>query len=235
MPTPTIEKLLVLQDRDLQRLALETQLKAAPRDVAAVEQRILAEKAALDTARGELRDLEVKKKTLENEISGAGERQAKYKSQQLQVRKNDEYQALGHEIETAQAEIGRLEEEELTVMYAIDDVRRRLAAAEAAMKNNIAGHETRIRTLREREAVLQTELGAGQAAVAAARAPLDEAALRLYDRLATKPGLPAVVPVHQGKCEGCHLKISYNVDSEMRKADTLMTCDQCGRIVFWEA
>jgi len=59
--------------------------------------------------------------------------------------------------------------------------------------------------------------------------------LRLFDRLAAKPGLPAVVPLHEGKCGGCHLKISFNIDSETRKPDKLVTCDQCGRILYWEA
>ena len=71
--------------------------------------------------------------------------------------------------------------------------------------------------------------------MAAARSLLDEPVRRLYDRLATKPGLPVVVAIQEGKCGGCHLKISSNVDSERRKADQLVTCDQCGRIVYWEA
>jgi predicted nucleic acid-binding Zn-ribbon protein len=235
MPTPTIEKLLVLQDRDQQRLALETQLRTVPRDIAAVEQKIIAEKAAIENTRGELKELEVKRKAIENEVGATEDRLAKYKSQQLQVRKNDEYQVLGHEIEVTQAQIGTLEEEELKVMYAIDEAKRKFTAAEEELKRNIAGHEARIRLLAERENGLQSELHAAQAAVAAARSLVDEPSLLLYDRLAAKPGLPAVVPIHDGKCGGCHLKISFNVDSETRKADKLVTCDQCMRIVYWEA
>lgn len=235
MAIPTLEKLLVLQNRDQQRLSLETQLKAVPREIAAVEQKIAAEKAALETTRAEWKDLEVKKKAIENEVGATQEKLARYKSQQLQVRKNDEYQALGHEIEVTQAEIGALEEEELKLMYAIDAAKRSFAAAEAELTRNIAGHEARIRLLRERETSLQTELQAEQAAVAAARSLLDETSLRLYDRLAAKPGLPVIVPIHEGKCGGCHLKISFNVDSETRKPDKLVTCDQCMRIVYWEA
>lgn len=235
MPTPTLEKLLVLQERDQQRLSLESQLRVVPREVAAVEQLIAAEKAAIEATRGDLQGFEVKRKTIENEVGAAEERLAKYKSQQLLVRKNDEYQALGVEIGHTQAQIDALEEEELTVMYAIDDAKRKFAAAEAELKQNIAGHEARIRLLRERETNLQSELQAAQAAVAAARAPLDEPSLRAYDRLVDKPGQPVVVPIHEGKCGGCHLKISFNVDSETRKADKLVICDQCGRIVYWEA
>jgi uncharacterized protein len=234
MPTPMIEKLLVLQDRDQRRLALESQLRAIPRDIAAVEQKIATGQTVREAARGELQQLEVKKKAIENEIGSAAERQARYKSQQLQVRKNDEYQALGVEIEHTQSEIGALEEEELRVMYAIDEAKQRFAGAGEELQRTTSGHEARIGMLRERGTGLQSELGAAQEAVAAARSQLDEPVRRLYDRLATKPGLPVVVAIHEGKCGGCHLKISANVDSERRKADQLVTCDQCGRIVYGE-
>jgi len=106
MPTPTIEKLLILQDRDQKRLNLESQLRAVPREITAIEQKIVAEKTMLDAARAELQQLEVKKKAVENEIAAATEQMGRYKSQQLQVRKNDEYKALGVEIDHTQAGIG---------------------------------------------------------------------------------------------------------------------------------
>ena len=61
MPTPTIEKLLILQDRDQKRLAQEGLLRTIPRDVAAIEQKIAGEQTALEAARGELQQLELKK------------------------------------------------------------------------------------------------------------------------------------------------------------------------------
>ena len=235
MPSPTIEKLLVLQDRDQKRLSLESQLRAVPREIAAVEQRIAAEQTTLEAARGELQQLELKKKALENEIGSATEQLARYKSQQLQVRKNDEYQALGVEIAHAQAGIGALEEQELVVMFAIDEAKQKAVAAADELRRNVSGHEARIRSLREREASFQSELQSVQPVVAVLRQGIDETARRIYDRLAARPGLPAVVAIRDGTCGGCHLKISTNVDSEIRKGDKLLTCDQCGRIVFFEA
>ena len=235
MPTPAIEKLLTLQERDQQRLSLENHVKAVPREIAAVEEMIAAEKAAFETARGGLRDLEARKKAVENEIGSAQERLARYKSQQLQVRKNDEYQALGVEIAHAQAEIGGFEEEELKVMYAIDEARAKSTAAETEMKRNIAGHEARIQALRTQGSGLEAELKAAAEAVAAARGLIDAPTLHLYDRLVVKPGMPAVVAIHDGKCGGCHMRVSFNIDSETRKAGKLVTCDQCTRIVYWEA
>jgi predicted nucleic acid-binding Zn-ribbon protein len=240
MPSPLIEKLLIVQDRDQRRLSLEAQLKAVPRDIAAVEQKIASEKGAIETAKSELKTLEAKKKSVESEITATEEKLARYRTQQLQVRKNDEYQALGHEIEATQAAVGALEEQELTVMYAIDEAKKKFAAAEAELKANIAGHETRIRTLREREVNMTAELKTAQADLATARQPVDQAAIRVYDRVAGR-NMPAVVAIHGGKCGGCHLKVSSEVESQARGRGVneagmpaLATCDQCGRIVYWE-
>ena len=238
MPNPAIEALLILQDRDLKRLGLESNLKALPGDVARVEQKIAAEKAAIDVAKSEWRELEVKKKALETEIGSAEAKLAKYRTQQSLVRKNDEFQALGHEIETTERQIDEFEGQELEVMYAIDEAKKKFAAAEAELKTNISGHEARIKMLGEREVSLTGELKIAQAEVAAARAPVEPLKLRVYDRVAAR-NMPAVVAIHGDKCGGCHLKVSGEVASGARGKGTdpiapPPTCDQCGRIVYWE-
>ncbi len=233
MRHPALDRLLILQDRDTKRLGLEAQLKALPREVAAVEQKIAAEKAAIEAARVELRELESKKKLLETEIGSGEEKLAKYRTQQLSVRKNDEYQALGTEIAHLQAAIGKLEEQDLGIMYAIDEAKQRFAAAEAALRENISGHEAKIRTLKERDVNLQAELKDAREQVAAARATLEEPPLRVYDRVATRHAAP-VAALRGSKCGGCHLKVSSEVESDARKGEKLAQCDQCGRILYFD-
>ena len=238
MLNPVIQALLILQDRDLKRLGLEAQLKSIPGDIARVEQKIAAEKAAIENARTELRGLESKKKLIETEIGSAEQKVGQYRTQQLSIRKNDEYQAMGHQITTVQGQIAELEGQELEVMYAIDEAKKKFAAAEAELKGNISGHEARIKTFKEREISLKAELQAVQAEVAAARAPVDAIRLRHYDRVAAR-NMPAVVAIHAGKCGGCHLKVSSEIESAARGKGLdplapLPACDQCGRIVYWE-
>lgn len=235
MLTPVLEKVLILQDRDAHRRGLEAQLKAVPGEIVLVEQKIAAEKAAIEAARGELKELETKKKLLETEIGSAEDKLGKYKTQQSQVRKNDEYQALGHEIEHTEAAISELEGRELEVMYAIDEAKRKFAAAETVLKQNITGHQARIVMLNERATALKAELEGATVAFQAARDGLDVPVLRIYDRLAAR-ALPVCVPIHGGKCGGCHLKVSSEVESAARgkSADgKLAACDQCGRLVYW--
>lgn len=235
MAAPNLDKLLILQDRDSKRLGFEAQLKSIPREVAAVEARIAAEKSAIETAKAEWHGLESKKKLLEIEIKSAEEKIGKYRTQQSQVRKNDEYQALTHEIDTTTTAIGTLEEQEIAVMFTIDEAKKRFAAAEAELKKNITGHEARIRTLREHEAQLHKDLAAAQAAVAAARSEAPVPYVKIYDRLAVKPGHPVCVPVNGDKCGGCHLKVPTHIISAAKTGAEIATCDQCGRVVYWSS
>ncbi|MGA3007078.1 MAG: C4-type zinc ribbon domain-containing protein [Opitutaceae bacterium] len=235
MLSPRLEKLLVLQDRDTRCAGLEAHLAAVPRDVALAEQKIAAEKAAIEAARNEMKEFESKKKMLETEIASAEQKIAKYRGQQLEVRKNEEYRALGAEIDTTQSAIGVLEEDELKVMFAIDEAKKKFATDEAERKRAIAEHEAHIRLLREREGALRTELLAAQAEVAAARAPVEAPLARLYDRL-VREGLarPVCVPIREGKCSGCHMKVSGEVESAARKGEEITHCETCRRMVYWE-
>ena len=231
----SLEKLLVLQDRDSKRLGFEQQLQSVPREIAAVEARIAAEKGAIESAKAEWFGLESKKMLLEIEIKGGEEKVGRYKTQQMQVRKNDEYQALTHEITTAQDTIGRLEEEEIGIMLKIDEAKQRFAAAEKELKQNITGHEAKIRALRERELHLQEDVRVAQAAVAAIRPEVPPAQLKIYDRIAVRPGHPVCVTVNGGRCGGCHLKVPTHIEVQARNLQEIATCDQCGRVVYWQS
>ncbi|WP_221030615.1 zinc ribbon domain-containing protein [Actomonas aquatica] len=234
MRHPAIEPILVLQDREQARRGLVHQIEAIPGDVGRVQAKIDAEKAAIETAKTEWRELETKKKLLETEIGTAEDKLAKYKTQQSLVKKNDEYQALGQEIESMEGKIGELEGQELEIMYAIDAAKERFNAAETSLKENISGHEEKIAVLRERETNLKAELAEVEAAVAAAREPISERYQREFDRIAERQ-FPVCVAIEGGNCSGCHLKVSGEIDSVARKGEELAKCDQCGRIVWFQS
>ncbi len=235
MPHAVLTQLLVVQDRDARRRQLEQNLAAVPNERALVEKDIATEKGAIESAKAELRELETKKKLLETEIGSTETKLAKYRTQQLGVKKNDEYQALGKEIETMSAVVSGLEGEELEVMYKIDEAKKRFAAAEAALKGDISKHEAKLATLAEREKNLAAELAEAKAAAEQARAGVPEISIRVYERVA-KRQWPVIAPLRGGKCGGCHLKVSSEAESGSRSADPakLGICDQCGRILYWD-
>ena len=64
-----LEKLLVLQDRDAHRGLVETQLSAIPREREAAERKITQHKAVIEQAHGRVRDLDLERSRLEQEIA----------------------------------------------------------------------------------------------------------------------------------------------------------------------
>jgi predicted nucleic acid-binding Zn-ribbon protein len=79
-------------------------------------------------------------------------------------------------------------------------------------------------------------LEAERAEVAAARVQLatdvPEAILPLYERLMkTKAGL-AIVPLHDGKCGGCHMKLIASTVVAVQNGMDMTRCEDCGRILY---
>ncbi len=228
-----VERLLVLQERDRQLAQLQAELETIPPQRTSSTRRSAAADAALEAARLKTKLTEASRKKLELEVDTRKELIAKYANQQFQTRRNEEYRALAHEIETCKHEISRLEDEQLELMEQADAVSR--VVREAALQSDQIRQETeRILTdLAAREAALQrqlTELREGRKALAAA---VDSSMLARYDRLRRTKGESVVVGVEHGACGGCHVGLPAQVILGCRSARELVQCPNCGRILFY--
>ncbi|MYF73975.1 MAG: hypothetical protein F4175_11535 [Gemmatimonadetes bacterium] len=43
----------------------------------------------------------------------------------------------------------------------------------------------------------------------------------------------AIVPVRKGACGGCYRQLSPQRLVEVRRADSIMRCENCGRLLVW--
>lgn len=228
-----IEKLLILQARDVRRLELENQLAAIPGEIRGVEKKIGTEKERLDGAKTRIRELEVRRKDLDNQIASAEDQVSRYKNQQLQVKKNEEYQALTHEIEVTQGKIGGLEEQGIETLLALDEERQRVAEIEKDFAQVIDKLEEKIANLKQREINCAKELEGQRAEVEEARSKVEDPVfLNAYDRAVRVVKFPVVAAVVDRTCQGCHLRVSGDVDADARETGKITTCDSCGRIVY---
>ena len=74
--------------------------------------------------------MEVDRKRLELDVGTRNESIARLKTQQYQTRKNDEFQAMGNEIQRYEDEIRKLEDQELELMEQVDKLKVEVAAEE---------------------------------------------------------------------------------------------------------
>ena len=137
---PQIEKLLVVQHRDIERLKIQQTLALAPEQQKAAKAAIEQEKARIETARQGLLVKELARKEMDTEVKAREAALLRFRTQQTEVKKNDEYKALSHEIEQTEAAISELEEREIELMLEIDSAKEALEAEEAQIKQQIEAH-----------------------------------------------------------------------------------------------
>ena len=118
-----LEQLLVLQDRQQKIKQVQTEIRALPVQRKNLEAQLAANAAALTDMKQKVQQLEVDRKRLELDAGTRQESIARLKTQQYETRKNDEFQAMGHEIERYEREIQSIEDQELELMDQADKVR----------------------------------------------------------------------------------------------------------------
>ena len=230
-----IERLLALQDRDQKLRTLRLELQAVPTEIAS-KQKLIADSAArLDLARTRAKAIEVEKKSLQVEVASKRDQIARYKTQQLQTRKNEEYTALTHEIANVEKLIAGIEDRELALMEEADSLAPAIAAADKTHAHEKARLEGQITLLREKEGNLKTRIEEVQKSRASALEGIDEELLERYERLFETKNARAVVSVEHDVCTGCHMKITAQTSLALRSDKSIISCPQCGRLLHLPA
>ena len=230
-----IEKLLALQDKDQRLRSLRQELQAIPADIATKEKLIADSASRLEQARTRAKVIEVEKKTLQVEASSKREQIARYKTQQMQTRKNEEFTALAHEIAGAEKVVSGIEDKELTLMEEAENLRPQIAAAEKIYAEEKARYDGQINVLREKSTNLKARIADLEQLRPAAIEGIDEDLLERYERLFQNKNAQAVVALEHEVCMGCHMKVTSQTGLALRADKTIVSCPQCGRLLHLPA
>jgi uncharacterized protein len=229
---PDLEQLLILQDRQQKIRQIQAEIETVPLRRNSLESQLAASASAVDSLKQKARQLEVDRKKLELDVGTRTESIARLKTQQYQTRKNDEFQALGHEIERYENEIGKIEDEELELMVQADKIKVDLAEEEkkaAGVKESIARQTA---DLDEKSQALQSRLEELTRERAELAGKIDEDLLGLFERLFKSKGDAAIVAIEHGVCTGCHMKVTSATAAQARAGKEIVSCENCGRILY---
>lgn len=230
---PALTSLLVLQDRDHTLRGLKRDLERIPGEIARAKTRMENVTSGLAAAQKALHENELAIRQLEMEVKTRRDSIQRLHLQRFETRKNEEYTAMGQEIEKYEAQVRGFEDRELDLMEMAEALKAALGAAKADFDRTKAEVDAEIAAFGKRREEEEGRLREVEAARAtAASAVADEAALELYERLAVKK-FPPVVPMETGEtCGGCHMKLTGGTAGEVRLGKRLVSCDHCGRIVY---
>ena len=226
-----LEQLLVLQDRQQKIRQIETEVATLPLQRKNLEVQLAESVAGVDNLKHRVRQIEIDRKRMELDVGTRTESIARLKTQQYQTRKNDEFQAMGHEIQRYEGEIGKIEDQELELMVEADTVKAELSAEEkkaATVRESIARQTT---DLEEKSKALASRLEELTRERAELAGKIDEDLLGRFERLFTSKGDAVVVALEHEVCTGCHMKVTTQTAHRVKAGKEIVSCENCGRIL----
>jgi len=229
----TIEKLLILQDRDRNILRIQNELAHIEPERQALKMKAAGAQSGLESAKHRQMQIESDRKKLELEVVAKKQQIEKYALQQFQTRKNDEYRALAHEIELCKEAIVKLEDQQLDLMEKAEKAQKDASAAAQAANDAKKLADGQIANLATREQNLQKELAELQSNREQLLQAVDESARSRYERLLKSKGGNVVVGVQHGVCGGCHMRLPTQIIVSCQAQQELVTCINCGRILYY--
>jgi len=228
---PDVQNLIALQHADREILRLKEEIAALPKRVTAIEQKLAGTKAVLEKAKAAVKTDEASRRKYETAIQDLQQKISKYRDQSLEVKTNEQYKALLHEIQFAEQDIRINEDKILELMVNAETREKDVKAAEAELKAETAEIEKEKAEARKRTAEDEEQLAEWNAKRDTARAGVSPDLLRQYDRVAKYRGT-GISEVRDQKCLACQVMLRPQTYNEVRAGTHVVACDSCQRILY---
>ncbi|MEP6603664.1 MAG: C4-type zinc ribbon domain-containing protein [Spartobacteria bacterium] len=227
-----LEQLLVLQDRQQKIRQIENEIKTLPLQRSNLDAQLAASVAGVEALKQRSQQIEVSRKSLELDVGTRQQTIAKLRTQQYETRKNDEFQAMGNEIERYTKEISGIEDQELELMDQTDKIKIELDAEQKKSATTKDSISRQVVDLDEKTKVLDGRLQELKKERSDIAAKIDEDVLERFERLFESKGDAAVVAIEHGICTGCHMKVTPATAMHAKVGREIVSCEQCGRILY---
>jgi len=231
---PALDHLVQLQAVDLRLIGLRERISHFPARIAESNARVEAARGQIAAAReahiGALKD----RKKYELDVEQWKEKAAKYRNQSFEVKTNEAYRALQHEIQNAEGEMAKAEDRLLERMVSGEQYERDIKAAERSLAETEVAAAAERREIEAEQAAAQKELEAAEAERVEAAAGVPEDLLDQYYRIAPRRNGIGVAEVFKQSCAQCGVMIRPHVIQAMGRDDTqeIFHCETCTRILY---
>jgi predicted nucleic acid-binding Zn-ribbon protein len=229
---PEIENLLHLQEADKEIRRLQDEIAELPKRVAAIEHKLADTKAQLERAQAAVKADEATRRKHETTITDLRGKISKYRDQSLDVKTNEQYKALLHEIQFAEKDIAATEDKILELMLNADARDKEVKAAQAELKAEAAEIEKEKIEARERTAEDEKQLVDWRGKRDQMRAGVNEDLLRHYERVSKFRG-SGISEVRDHKCMGCQVMLRPQTYNDVRTGQQTVVCDSCQRVLYF--
>jgi hypothetical protein len=229
----------ILRLKELQRLtlalrAIDSDRQQGPARLAALEEAFQETSSTVGAVKHRHDALREEIAALESELKDVQQKLVKFQAQLMEVKNSREYSAVLKEIDSAKVDITKHDEGILARMQEIETLQADLPEAEAKLAVEIASFdkergeiEASMKSLDDRSRQLEAERAAVEKAL-----PRD--ILMTFNRVAQARQGVSMARVTDAICSACNVRLRPQVYNEVRRGDTLLTCDSCRRFLYYE-
>jgi predicted nucleic acid-binding Zn-ribbon protein len=229
---PDLQTVIDLQDVDRKIGELTSRIDFIPIQVKKIEDQLNEFLHAYDEHKRQLASNQKDRRELESEIQAINLKIAKHRDQLYEMKSNEAYKTMLHEIQGEEAKIRSIEDRILEKMVEAEQLEQYVKDAAAKLdseRSRVAEEKKQLESERDRDLGERREAEDRRRILASA---LSDTTLRLYEKTRKGRGT-VVVQVVNGSCSGCHVKLRPQYYNEVRNSSQLMLCESCGRILHY--
>ena len=230
---PDLERRVRLQQLDDAVAVALKGIDSLPSRTEALKARIDSKSAVMDEAKCQMDSAKTSRQELEKEVAQVQVRLTRFKDQDMEVKTTAQLHAVQSEIQTAEAEVQRLEDKILQCMLEIDDLNEQVNIAEHAVKTEqeaVSIEQTKLKTeqntlqetveqhAKERKTLVET---------------ISTNTLTLFETLSRSRKGIAIAKDTNGRCSVCQVAVRPQLYNEVRQNATLQQCESCQRILYF--
>ncbi len=232
--SPDLQRLIKLQQLESTIADARATIVAHPRRLADADTRLNESKQAVDAAKTRLKDNQDARRNLEKDVAVYQGRLTKFKDQLSLVKTNKEYQAMQHEIATAQSDLGAVEEKVLERMIEADAITADVKRADAALAVRQKEIDAEKKELTEELASVEASLKQSTETRAELLKDLEPRLIGIFEQVArVRKGVAISMATRDGLCALCHVRLRPYVFQQVRANDSIIQCESCQRILYW--
>jgi len=229
-----LNELIELSNNDKAIDSYTPELEAADKKVAKIQKKMDAAQSELDTLNADIADNEAKVKTFEEQLTLLNEQLSSNAKKLKEISTEKEMKALSLEEDIAKEKM-TFANEEIERLQGINETKKSLLA-EASEKVTTLSAE--FKAMNEVVSVEKAEIEKAKGELFVKREELsrnlEQKVLAFYEKIRIWAGNSAVVPVKKQACYGCYMKLNDKTYAEVIKADEIVNCPHCGRILYLE-
>ncbi len=228
-----LELLLKLQVIDYDIGELERSKEYLPDMMGNLKHEISDAQTKLDAVTSELEEAKIRQKNLELEVSSKEAELQKFQQQMMSIKTNKEYDALVGQIDSVKESISSSETELLELIDRIAELEKLMVEYREKVSHVEENNNKQLQILQDKIANIGNTMSGKMTYRTEVSSAIPKPILTIYERVRKGKGGTVVVVVKRRACGACYKALTPKKVQEIKKGDRIHTCDNCGRIMFW--